>query len=169
MKASTKAAFALTVSLAVTSAAAHEYKAGSLEIEHPWARATSPQQKNGAAYMDVRNSGGEPDRLLAVRTGEAGSAELHATTVTGDGVAQMRAVEAVDIPPGGEAALAPVGLHVMLVGLKGPLYEGVTFPMTLVFERAGEVGVEVEVMGAGTSATVDHDAGHGEHDAGHQP
>lgn len=166
MKAFTKTAFALTVSLASTPVAAHEYKAGNLEIEHPWARATSAQQMNGAAYMTVRNSGGEPDRLLAVRTGEAGSAELHTTTVTGDGVAQMRAVEAVDIPPGGEAALAPVGLHVMLVGLKGPLYEGVTFPMTLVFERAGEVGVEVEVMSPATSATVDHDAEHG---AGHQP
>jgi hypothetical protein len=100
-------------------------------------------QKNGAAYMLIRNRGGEPERLLAARTAEAQAAELHGTTVTPEGVARMRPAEAVEIPPGGEAELMPGGPHVTLVGLKAPLFEGVSFPMTLVFERAGEVAVDV--------------------------
>jgi periplasmic copper chaperone A len=145
----------LVVSIAIASAlatfdfpvAAHEAQAGDLTIEHPHARATVAVQKNGAAYMVIRNRGSEPDRLLGARTGEAQAAELHGTTVTAEGVARMRRAEAVEIPPGSEARLAPGGLHLMLVGLKTPLVEGTSFPMTLVFERGGEVEVEVMVEG----------------------
>ena len=159
----------LAVSIATASAlatfsfpvAAQEVQAGDLTIEHPHARATVVVQKNGTAYMVIRNRGSEPDRLLGARTGEAQAAELHGTTVSPEGVARMRPAEAVEIPPGGEAKLAPGGLHLMLVQLKGPLVEGTTFPMTLVFERAGEVEVEVMVEGLGGGG------GHGEHDGGH--
>jgi copper(I)-binding protein len=142
-------------------AAAHGAAAGDLTIEHPHARATVAVQKNGAAYMVVRNRGSEPDRLLGARTEEAQAAELHGTTVTAEGVARMRPVEAVEIPPGGEAKLAPGGLHFMLVGLNGQLVEGTSFPITLVFERAGEVEVEVMVEGPRGGG------GHGGHDGGH--
>jgi periplasmic copper chaperone A len=126
---------------------AHERTAGDVIIDHPHAHATAAVQKNGAAYMIIRNRGSAPERLLAVRTNEARSAEVHGTTITPEGVAQMRRVEAINIPPDGEVRLAPGGLHVMLTGLKGPLVEGTSFPMTLVFERAGEVGVEIMVDG----------------------
>jgi copper(I)-binding protein len=135
---------------------AHELTAGDVVIDHPHAHATVAVQKNGAAYMIIRNRGSAPERLLAVRTNEARSAEVHGTTITPEGVAQMRRVEAINIPPDGEVRLAPGGLHVMLTGLKGPLVEGTSFPMTLVFARAGEVGVEVMVDGANAG----HD-GHG--------
>ena len=39
-----------------------------------------------------------------------------------------------------------MGYHMMLVGLKKPLKEGDTFPMTLQFERAGKVDVKVYVQ-----------------------
>jgi copper(I)-binding protein len=135
---------------------AHELTAGDVVIDHPHAHATVAVQKNGAAYMIIRNRGSAPERLLALRTNEARSAEVHRTTITAEGIAQMRRVEAVDIPPSSEVRLAPGGLHVMLTGLKWPLVEGTSFPMTLVFERAGEVGVEIMVDGANAG----HD-GHG--------
>jgi periplasmic copper chaperone A len=138
-------AVALVLAAFGSPAAAHEATAGGLTIEHPHARATVAVQMSGAAYMVIRNRGAEPDRLLGARTEEAQAAELHGTTVTAEGVARMRPAEAVEIPPGGEAKLAPGGLHLMLVGLKGQLIEGTSFPMTLVFERAGEVEVEVMV------------------------
>jgi periplasmic copper chaperone A len=137
---------------------AHEQTAGDVTIVHPHARATVAVQKNGAACTVVRNRGAEPERLLAVRTDEARSAELHGTTISADGVARMRPAKALEIPPGGEARLAPGGLHVMLVGLKTRLFEGTIFPMTLVFERAGEVQVEVMVEDAGAGAG---QSGHG--------
>jgi periplasmic copper chaperone A len=144
--------------------AAQEKVAGTLVVEHPHARATVAVQKNGAAYMVIRNRGSEPERLLGVRTAEAQSAELHGTTVTPEGVARMRPAEAVEVPPGGEATLAPGGLHVMLVGLTSPLVEGTSFLMTLVFERAGEVEVEVMVeglRGGDGGGQEGHGGGHG--------
>jgi periplasmic copper chaperone A len=145
--------------------AAHEATAGDLTIEHPHARATVAVQKNGAAYMLIRNRGAEPDRLLGARTEKAQAAELHGTTVTAEGVVRMRPAEAVEIPPGGEARLAPGGLHLMLVGLKGQLVQGTSFPMILVFERAGEVEVDVVVEGLrGGGDRGGHGGGHG---AGH--
>lgn len=54
-----------------TPASAHEFMAGELEIRHPWARPTVSVQKNGAAYLLVRNHGGAADRLLGARSAEA--------------------------------------------------------------------------------------------------
>jgi periplasmic copper chaperone A len=158
---------ALVIGFATATAGAHDQAAGDVTIVHPHARATVAAQKNGAAYMTIRNRGTEPERLLAVRTGEARSAELHGTTVSVDGVARMRPAEPLVIPPGGEVKLVPGELHVMLFGLKSPLFEDTTFPMTLIFERAGEVEVEVMVEGAGAGAGQgDHGADHG---AGQEP
>lgn len=151
MRASTIPALALAFGVTAVAgpARAHEIKAGAILIEHPWARATTAAQKNGAAYMIIRNGGEAPERLLGARSIEAESAGLHGTTITTDGVARMRSAEAVEIPPGGEVRLTPGGVHLMLAGLKGPLFEGISFPMTLLFERAGEIAIEVEVMGHG--------------------
>ena len=57
----------------------------------------------------------------------------------------MRRVDAVDVPAGGEAALEPGGDHLMLFGLKSGLETGSGFPLTLLFEKAGAVTVEVRV------------------------
>ena len=129
--------------LAAMPSSSHELRKGEVAIEHPWARATLPAQENGAVYMVIRNRGAGAERLLAARTSEAQRAELHGGTATAEGVAQTRPVEALAIPSGGEARLSPGGAHVTLGGLRGQLFEGTMFPMTLVFERAGEVEVEV--------------------------
>jgi periplasmic copper chaperone A len=57
----------------------------------------------------------------------------------------MREVDAIDVPAGGKVKLEPGGLHIMLVGLKAPLAAGSSFPLTLKFEKAGELKVEVKV------------------------
>jgi copper(I)-binding protein len=80
---------------------------------------------------------------------EAQSAGLHSTTVNAEGIARMRPVATLEISPGGEANLTPGGLHIMLIGLKGRLFEGTSFPMTLAGERAGEIELEVMVEGTG--------------------
>jgi len=60
-------------------------------------------------------------------------------------VMKMRRVDAVEVPAGQTVAFAPGGLHVMLIGLKEPLITGKTFPLTLNFEQAGAVTLEVAV------------------------
>ncbi|MBM3558545.1 MAG: copper chaperone PCu(A)C [Alphaproteobacteria bacterium] len=139
------------LSIAALPALTHEAKKGDLRIGHPWSRATAPSAPNGGAYLTVENKGTTADRLLAVRGDVAGKIELHTHTMK-DGVMQMRPVEAIDVPAGGKVELKPGGLHVMLLGLKAPLVKGEHFPLTLVFERAGEVPVEVVVDTAGVAA-----------------
>ena len=136
---------------------------GPLTVRHPWARPTVDGQTVGAAYATLANAGAASDRLLAARTEAARAVELHAHTITPDGVARMRPVAAIEIPAGGETSLAPGGLHIMLIGLAEPLREGATFPLTLTFEGAGELTVEVRVERprAGDTAAPTAPATHG--------
>lgn len=76
---------------------------------------------------------------------------------------QMRQVESIEVPSHGTATLRPGSFHVMLIGLAQPLKEGDRFPLTLTFERAGEVTVEVKVEGVGSMGP----HGAGSHDVGH--
>lgn len=137
------AAFALAA-LVATSAFAHDFKLGDLVIDHPWARASIGKAKAGAAYLTITNGGGEADRLISAETPAAKRAELH-THVMKDGVMKMRRLEAVEVAPGEPTVFQPGGLHVMLMGLKAPLTEGETFPLTLNFEKAGAVEITVKI------------------------
>jgi len=115
---------------------------GALTIVHPWARATpSAAVKNSAAFFVVENKG-VADRLVAVSGSVAEKIELH-TMVREAGVMRMREVKSLDVPANGKLELKPGGLHVMLIGLKAPLKDGDRFPLTLRFERAGEIKIDV--------------------------
>ena len=127
-------------------ASAGDTKLGDLMIHQPWARASLGAGKAGAAYLTVMNKGTAPDRLVAVEGDVANRVELH-THLMEDGVMKMRQVEAIEVAPGEPTVLKPGGLHVMLMGLKEPLVEGQRFPLTLVFEKAGRVQIEVAIQG----------------------
>lgn len=130
---------------------AHSYKAGPIEIGHPWARATAPSAPNGGAYLSLTNTGTTEDRLVSASTPAAEKAELH-THLNENGVMKMREVPAIPVAPGEQVKLAPGGLHIMLLGLRQPLEKGARIPMTLRFEKAGAVDVEIAVEAAGQSA-----------------
>lgn len=127
------------------SVQAHEYTLGELHIAHPWSREMPPGAPNAAAYFIVHNAGTEADRLMSVETPVAGKAELH-EHVHRDGLMRMQQVQQVDVPAGGDARFAPMGYHVMLFQLKQPLRDGERFPLTLHFEKAGALLVEVAVQ-----------------------
>ena len=138
------------LALATATAIAHDYKVGAISIDHPWARASMGMAKAGAAYMVLTNDGSAPDRLVSASAEVSETVELH-THLMEDGVMRMRQVQAIEVAPGAPSVLEPGGLHVMLIGLKEPLTAGESFPMTLTFEQAGEITVEVavEAMGGG--------------------
>ena len=125
-------------------AAAHDYQLGALHIEHPWSREMPPVAPTAAAYFILHNQGSEADRLLSVATPVAGKAELH-QHLHEDGVMKMQQVQDVAVPAAGEARFEPMGYHVMLFNLKQPLKDGERFPLTLTFEKAGAIEVEVAV------------------------
>jgi len=120
----------------------------SIVVDHPWARATPAGAKTGATYVTLINNGGFADRLLGAATPVADQVQFHSVSEEG-GVSRMREVHGVKIAPGAKVAFSPGGMHIMMVGLKQPLKEGQSFPMTLTFEKAGKMDVTVPVAKVG--------------------
>ena len=134
-----------------SAASAHEYKLGSLEIGHPWARATPPTAPTGGGYLSVKNTGTEPDRLISISSPAAGTVQVHEMKMEGN-VMRMRELDGpLEIKPGETVTLAPGGMHLMMMGLKEPLKQGEKVPLTLVFEKAGKIDVELVVVAMGAS------------------
>ncbi|PWG62613.1 copper chaperone PCu(A)C [Spiribacter halobius] len=117
------------------------------EIRGVWARATPPMIENGAVYFEIVNPAPRADTLLGVETPRVPRAELHRSD-TSSGQARMAHTPRVQVPAEGAVRFEPGGRHVMLMGLQEPLQAGERFPLTLRFERAGEVTVEVTVQPA---------------------
>jgi hypothetical protein len=128
------------------SATAYGYEIGDLVIDHPWSRATSA--RDDATYMTLVNEGEEADRLVKAASPVATRAELHIHLMENN-VMKMRPVETLEVHPGEPTVLRPGGLHIMLIGLNKPLEMGDSFPLTLTFEKAGSVEVEVNVEKTG--------------------
>lgn len=138
----------LIVSAMVFAASAAQ---AQVKIEQPWTRATAPSAANGAAFMVLVNPpGGAADSLIAADTAVAAKVELHNHVMDGN-VMKMRKVDAIEIKPGATVTLEPMGYHVMLLGLKGPLKEGESIPLTLTFAKAGKIEIKAPVMKAGAS------------------
>ena len=135
---------ALAVGLAMTGAAVvpPSRAAARIEIGQPWARATPGMAQIGAVYLTIRAPAA--DRLVSLSSPVAARAELHESAMAGM-VMKMRPLAEVAIPAGQTVALAPGGMHIMLVGLKAPLREGQSFALTLTFAKAGPQTVTVMV------------------------
>jgi periplasmic copper chaperone A len=118
-------------------AAPHSHKTKSLEIVHPWARASAKDATTSArVFMTVKSLSGRPDRLISASTTRAGKVELHDA---GKGAA------AFSVGRGKDLVLYGDGPSLVLSGLKSPLHAYDDFTMTLVFERAGRVEIVVMV------------------------
>ena len=127
--------------------------AQGITIERPWARATAPNAEVGGAFVTV--TGTTADRLLSAASPVAGHVALH-RTVDDNGVMKMLPVETLPVGPGAPIEMKPGGLHIMLMQLKAPLQLGATFPLTLIFEKAGPVTTQVMVEAAGASGPTMH-------------
>lgn len=149
------------LALPVSHALAHEYDLGPLHIGHPYARSTPPGASVGAAYLSISNKGQSSDRLVRASTPRAQAVELHSMSMEGN-IMRMRQVQGIAAVAGSTVKLEPGGFHLMLTGLKQPLKAGERFPLTLIFEKAGQVTVDIVVQEA--AAAGDH-AGHGAHGA----
>ncbi|WP_375450162.1 copper chaperone PCu(A)C [uncultured Devosia sp.] len=159
-----RAALAAIVLLYPTLALAHEghdlgptTAIGTLELRGGFTRATLPNAPVGGGFVTITNNGATPDRLVSVSTPAAEVGQLHDMTMDGD-VMKMRAMtEGVVIPPGQTVTLAPGGLHMMFMGLKGAFVEGQSVAVTLTFERAGTVTLDLPVLGAAADAPMHMD------------
>jgi copper(I)-binding protein len=135
------------------AADAHAYDQGPLHIGHPWTRPTPGGAPTAAGYLTVTNHGAAPDRLLGGVSPLAKSIEPHTMSMSG-GVMRMRMLPGYDIAPGATLTLAPMGDHLMFVGLKRPFKAGERVPATLRFARAGAVKVEFVVQADAPSSAM---------------
>jgi copper(I)-binding protein len=144
--------FAALTSFTVCAASAEDYKAGTLEIDHPWSRAVPKGGSVAAGYLKITNTGTEPDRLVSGSTPVAGRLEVHEMSMD-KGVMKMRPLpNGLEIKPGETVELKPGSFHIMMTGLKQPIEKGKAFKASLVFEKAGPVDVDFDVLGVGASA-----------------
>jgi periplasmic copper chaperone A len=124
-------------------ALAATFAAAQVKVEGAWARPTVPGQQGGGGFVTLTSAAG--DKLVGGSTSVAQRFELHTMAMKGD-VMEMRQVDGIELPAGKPVKLEPGGLHVMFIGLKQPLPLGSKVPVTLRFEKAGEMKVEFEVM-----------------------
>ena len=120
--------------------------ADGIMINDAYSRSAGPNAKTGAAFFGIMNSTDQDDRLIGVTSDIAKRVELHTHIETADGVMQMRQVkDGFPVEAGGMHMLQRGGDHVMFMGLLHPMVQGETVTVTLTFEKAGDIIVEIPV------------------------
>lgn len=129
--------------------------AATVLVEDAWVRSAPRAGASSAAYARISNTGREADRLLSAWSDIAARVELH-THIMDGGIARMRQVDTIELPAGRSVDLRPGGLHVMFLDLLRPLAAGETVVVRLVFEKAGEIRLELPVAAATALPTQRH-------------
>jgi copper(I)-binding protein len=140
----------LFASFLLISSPARDVTSANIVVTQAWSRVTPSGSKVAGGYLTIENNALVADRLLPGSTVAAKKLEIHEMAIN-DGVMTMRPVEnGLTIEPGRTVKFAPGGLHLMFVGLLAPLKQGDQTPVSLKFEKAGEIIVifEVQAMGA---------------------
>ncbi|MDO6441035.1 MULTISPECIES: copper chaperone PCu(A)C [unclassified Marinobacter] len=157
---------ALIVSVFANVAMAHEYSHGNIAIDHPWSRPTPPGTPMGVGYMVIENHGDRDITLVSASTPRAGHVSIHETQMR-DGVMRMQPLKSGLVIPAGKAVeLKPHSYHLMLEKLPKPLKEGENIPVTLEFEGADAIEVELTVESLDSDMKkpeMDHSGHHMDH------
>ncbi|HEV2516281.1 MAG TPA: copper uptake system-associated protein [Devosia sp.] len=150
-------------------AVAAEVTVGDLVIGGGFTRATLPNAPVGGGYLTITNKGSQADRLLSAASPVAGVTQIHEMKMEGDVMKMKELPDGIEVPAGSTVTLSPGGLHIMFMQLKQALVEGTNVPLTLTFEKAGVVEVQLDVGGIGADAPTTHHSehspasGHGAH------
>jgi copper(I)-binding protein len=141
------AAAMAAILLFAAPASAHDQvvTAGTLQLTGAFTRATLPNAPVGGGYVTITNTGAEADRLVAAASPVAGDVQIHEMKMEADVMKMAELPDGIEIPAGETVVLAPGGFHLMFMQLNEPLVEGTSIPVTLTFERAGTVEIELSV------------------------
>jgi periplasmic copper chaperone A len=117
---------------------------GSLEVLDPFLP-DPPTPGVAAIYLTVKDTGSKADALVAATSSVAPDVMLMTENDHGsfDSMGMLRELR---IPAHGQASLAPGHDHVMLEQPTVTFTVGETVPVTLRFERAGSVTIDVPVV-----------------------
>ena len=140
---------AAAMSVLALPAMAHDYKIGSIEITTPWTRATPPSARTGGGFMTITNKGTVADRLVSARSNASDKVEVHEMQMDGNVMRMRELAKGLEIPPGATVMLKPGSYHIMFMELKTPFAKDAKVPMTLVFEKAGSIDIQLDVQAMG--------------------
>jgi copper(I)-binding protein len=140
---------ATTVTLLALPAMAQDYKVGSLEITTPWTRATPPSARTGGGFMTITNKGTTADRLVSARSNASDKVEIHEMQMDGSVMRMRELAKGLEIAPGATVMLKPGSYHIMFMELKAPFAKDARVPLTLVFEKAGSIDIQLDVQAMG--------------------
>ncbi len=139
--------------------------AGDIQVTNAWTRATAPGQE--AAGIDMTITSKRSATLVGVSSPAAKAVELHSMT-SENGMMKMHAVKTIELPAGKPVNLHDSGYHLMLDGLKVPLKEGESVPLTLSIkvdkQSIVKIGIKAEVKSLhATSAATQEKEHHHDH------
>jgi copper(I)-binding protein len=154
--------FACLLAALLASFASYSYAAGNtagIVTSGGWIRATAPGQDQAGADLSITSK--QSATLIGASSPVCKTVQLHTMTMEG-GMMKMREVRAIELPAGKRVNLRDSGYHLMMIGLKAPLKEGDTVPLTLSI-RLGKHGVvkiraraEVRSLTAATPDKIEH-------------
>lgn len=137
--------WALVLGLAIATTACSDD--GGIEITDAWGRPSPSVATAGAFFVTINNTGAADDVLVGATSRACGTAELHESFMNDDGAMAMRPVAGgrIAVPAGGSAVLEQGGLHVMCINKLEDFTEGAELELTLQFETAGDMTLDVEI------------------------
>jgi periplasmic copper chaperone A len=120
--------------------------AQGMMVHDAYARSSTAASTSGAAFMVLMNHSGSDDRLIGASSDVAAKVELHQHAEDSNGVMRMGEIEG-GVPIANDEAhtFQRGGDHLMFMGLTRPLEQGEMINVTLEFEKAGAVDIEIMV------------------------
>ena len=120
--------------------------AADITVDDAYARSSAMSAKTGAAFMMIHNTGDTDDRLIGAASPAAKLVQLHTHKQDENGVMKMMHVEdGFAVPADGMIKMQRGGNHVMFMGITAPFEQDNMIPLTLTFEKAGDIEINVPV------------------------
>lgn len=120
-------------------------KTAAVVVTDAWARETATDATAGGAFMTITNGTAKDDILVSATAKFAGKVEMHESKMDNDVMVMRPLTDGIPLKAGAVTRLAPGGLHVMFLDLKGPLRAGKEVEVTLNFKEAGAQTVKLPV------------------------
>ena len=130
---------------AVAHHAGETSELGKLVISHAWMHENAGMAHSTSVYLTIENQGTEADKLIGAEVDFADEAVFQAQTVGADGVLAVRDIGGISIDPDQVLTLKPGVVWIELESVHRTFEHGDHFDMTLTFEKAGTVEVEVQI------------------------
>jgi periplasmic copper chaperone A len=126
------------------AAGVHAADSSNILVTKGYVRGLPPGVTNTAAFMTIENPGSEDKVLTGATTPIAESVSIHAT-MSNNGMMSMAHQMSLIVPANGKAVLESGGLHLMLMGLKGPIPQK-EVSLTLEFQNNPDLTILLPVV-----------------------